>query len=103
MHNDISPDHVLVDPSDGALVGLIDFADAMCGDPVLDLAGLVGWAGFGFCEQVLDAYTLPIDDEVGARLRWASRTLGLIWLGECEGGDDLARHQAWVRRSFEDA
>jgi aminoglycoside phosphotransferase (APT) family kinase protein len=37
-HNDLQADHVLVDPSSGRLLGLVDFADARTADPLLDLA-----------------------------------------------------------------
>jgi aminoglycoside phosphotransferase (APT) family kinase protein len=37
-HNDLQADHVLVDPSSGRLLGVVDFADARTADPLLDLA-----------------------------------------------------------------
>jgi aminoglycoside phosphotransferase (APT) family kinase protein len=37
-HNDLQADHVLVAPSSGRLVGVVDFADARTADPLLDLA-----------------------------------------------------------------
>jgi Ser/Thr protein kinase RdoA (MazF antagonist) len=42
IHNDICPDHLIVDPGTGRLTGLIDFTDAMVGEPVLDFAGPSG-------------------------------------------------------------
>jgi aminoglycoside phosphotransferase (APT) family kinase protein len=42
VHNDICPDHLIVDPRTGRLNGVIDFTDAMVGDPLLDFVGLVG-------------------------------------------------------------
>lgn len=36
VHNDICPDHLIVDPSTGRLAGIIDFTDAMLGDPLVD-------------------------------------------------------------------
>lgn len=36
LHRDLSPGHVLYDPSDGRLTGVIDFGDVALGDPARD-------------------------------------------------------------------
>jgi aminoglycoside 2''-phosphotransferase len=45
VHNDLGPEHVLLDESTGAPCGLIDFEDATVGDPAVDVAPLVGTLG----------------------------------------------------------
>jgi Ser/Thr protein kinase RdoA (MazF antagonist) len=39
LHGDFTARHVFVDPTSGAITGLIDFGDRMAGMPVWDLAG----------------------------------------------------------------
>ncbi len=56
IHADCSGDHLLA-YADGALTGVIDWADAMIGDPVLDFAALLDDYGAPFLEAVLPAYT----------------------------------------------
>lgn len=101
VHGDICPDHVIVDPVTGELHGLIDFADAMVGDPVLDFVGLVPLGGAGFVADVVSHYPHPLDDGFWDRLAWLSRTLTLRWLADAiaEGGD-VAKHVRWVERAF---
>ena len=98
IYNDLGPDHVLVDPSTGALTGLIDFDDAMAGDPVIDFASVVGWGGYAFAEAMLDHYPLPTDPAFRDRLRWCARTLHLAWL--VEDDHDIPKHQRWLARAF---
>lgn len=45
IHNDLGPEHVLLDPSTGGPTGLIDFEDASVGDPAVDLAPLAAALG----------------------------------------------------------
>ena len=102
IHNDICPDHLIVDPGAGRLVGLIDFTDAMVGEPVLDFVGLIGVGGYGFINQVADHYDLPLGDGFAAKLQWLSRVLTLTWLAETAAEDaaDVAKHLSWVARAF---
>lgn len=103
-HNDIFPHHVLVDRN-GRLAGIIDFADAMAGDPVGDFVGLVCLGGYAFVREILDHYDMPVDEGFEARLHWTSHVLHLHWLAEADDTDDpddVAKHLGWVRRAFED-
>jgi aminoglycoside phosphotransferase (APT) family kinase protein len=102
IHNDICPEHLLADPGTGRLTGLIDFTDAMVGDPVLDFTGLIGVGGRGFIDRVAARYTLPLDDGFGARLGWLTRTLTLTWLAEAADGDpaSVPKLLTWVARAF---
>jgi aminoglycoside phosphotransferase (APT) family kinase protein len=105
IHNDICPDHLLVDPDTGRLTGLIDFTDAMVGDPVLDFTGLIGIGGYRFIGQVAARYDLPLDDGFGARLEWLARVLTLTWLAEAAADNPwyIPKHRSWVARAFQSA
>jgi aminoglycoside phosphotransferase (APT) family kinase protein len=102
IHNDICPDHLLVDPATGRLSGLIDFADAMVGEIVLDFVGLIGIAGYEFIGRVAASYELPLGESFDAKLSWLARTLTLTWLAEAarDDPDSVAKHLSWVARAF---
>lgn len=40
LHGDLSMQHILIDESGGTLTGIIDWSDAMLGDPCEDIAGV---------------------------------------------------------------
>jgi phosphotransferase family enzyme len=102
IHNDICPDHLIVDPATGRLTGLIDFTDAVVGPPVLDFVGLIGLGGYAFIGQVAAHYDLPTPAGFGDQLRWLARTLTLRWLAEAAADSpaDIPRHQGWVAAAF---
>lgn len=102
IHNDICPDHLLVDQDTGRLTGLIDFTDAMVGDPVLDFVGLIGICGRAFIEQVLASYDRPLGEAFAAKLHWLTRVLSLTWLAEAvaDHPDDVPKHLKWVGQAF---
>jgi aminoglycoside phosphotransferase (APT) family kinase protein len=102
IHNDICPDHVIVDPDTGRLNGLIDFGDAMAGDPVLDFVGLIGIDGYPFIGRAAASYDLPLGDSFGARLEWLCRVLTLTWLADAAAHDrpSIGKHVSWVARAF---
>lgn len=104
IHNDICPDHLLVDPATGRLTGLIDFTDAMVGEVVLDFVGLIGIAGYEFIGQVAGIYELPLGGSFMAKLGWLARTLTLIWLADAAQNDHdaIPKHLSWVTRAFGD-
>ena len=102
IHNDICPDHLIVDAGTGRLNGLIDFTDAMVGDPALDFAGLIGLGGYRFIDRVVAGYDLPLADGFGAKLEWLSRVLTLTWLAEAAAYDPagVGKLLSWVIRAF---
>jgi aminoglycoside phosphotransferase (APT) family kinase protein len=102
IHNDICAEHLIVDPGTGRLTGLIDFTDAMAGDPVLDFAGLITVGGYGFIGRVAAGYDLPLGDGFPARLEWLCRVLTLTWLAEAAADDPagVPSHLSWVDRAF---
>jgi len=68
VHGDLGPEHLLTD-SEGALVAVIDWGDALLSDPALDLA--VGYFAGGerLFDEVLLHYTGGIDTGLPARAR----------------------------------
>ena len=102
IHNDICPDHLIADASTGRLNALIDFTDAMVGDPVVDFVGLIGLGGYPFIHRVAAAYDLPLGDGFGAKLGWLSRVLSLTWLADAvaDDPDSVGKHLSWVRSAF---
>lgn len=65
VHGDLGLEHILVDPDTATLTGVIDFADAMIGDPAIDF--VVVHAAFG--EAPLAGYDLPADETLLTRAR----------------------------------
>lgn len=103
IHNDICPDHLIVDPHTGRLSGLVDFTDAIVGEPVQDFVGLVGLGGRRFIDQVAAFYELPLGDGFDAQLEWLSRVLTLTWLAEAatQDLDGVPKHLSWVAYAFD--
>lgn len=102
IHNDICPDHLIVDPDTGRLVGLIDFTDALIGDVVLDFVGLIGIGGYPFIRQVVENYDLVLGEKFEEELIWLTRTLTLKWLADAAINDsgDIPKHLSWVKYAF---
>ena len=105
IHNDICPDHIITSTRTGRLTGLIDFTDAMAGEPVLDFVGLIGIGGYEFIGQVMDGYRLGLGRGFTGKLEWLARTLTLRWLAEAAGAagptdDDIRKLRSWVERAF---
>jgi len=70
VHNDLWPEHVLLDPGSGQVSGVIDWADAVIGDPARDFSCLFAWFGEGWLEEVLASYSGDPDSGVMARSRY---------------------------------
>jgi aminoglycoside phosphotransferase (APT) family kinase protein len=102
IHNDICADHLIADPGTGRLTGLIDFTDALAGDPVHDFAGLITVGGYRFVSQVAASYTLPLGKGFPATLAWLCRVLTLTWLAEAADHDPVSvpAHLSWVARAL---
>jgi aminoglycoside phosphotransferase (APT) family kinase protein len=105
LHNDVCPDHLLVNPARGLLSGLVDFSDAALGDPALDFANLCSWLGRAFIRELWRWYDAPGDAQFERRITFYARALSLLWLGDAARrgeASDLAKHRRWVRRAFQD-
>jgi aminoglycoside phosphotransferase (APT) family kinase protein len=68
VHCDLGPEHVLV--TDGAVSGVIDWADARVADPALDFAWLLHGLGGQFASALLDAYDGELDATFLERARF---------------------------------
>ncbi len=104
-HNDLCADHVLVDPATGRLAGIIDFADAMVGDPVLDFVGLLTVGDRPFVAQVLRHYPLPAADDFQVTFDWLARVLTLRWLADAvvDNPGRVEAQRGSVERAFDRA
>ena len=104
IHNDICPDHLIVDPHSGRLTGIIDFSDTTVADPVLDMVGLIGLGGYEFIAEVLSSYDLELGEDFADRLIWLARTLTLAWLAEAAIHDrpGIPKHVGWVTAALAD-
>ncbi len=56
VHSDLTCAHLLLDLDGYRLGGVLDFGDAIIGDPAVDFAGLVGAYGTEFAWRVVEAY-----------------------------------------------
>lgn len=61
LHGDLKPPHVFAD--EGRFVGIIDWGDAACGDPLYDLARF-SLAGAEALTTLLTGYGLDLDDDL---------------------------------------
>jgi aminoglycoside phosphotransferase (APT) family kinase protein len=101
IHQDLSPEHLLADPQTGRLTGIIDWTDAMLGDPARDFVFLVGWRGWPFTEGVLRHYQVPLDPGFRDRLSFMARLLTPIWLALAyERGTDVEKMTSWLHNAY---
>jgi aminoglycoside phosphotransferase (APT) family kinase protein len=77
LHDDLGGEHVLLDPEDGTVAAVIDWADASVGDPALDYAGLVGWLGEDFARRALDAASIAYDEDDLVRARFFATAVAI--------------------------
>ena len=70
LHADWSPGHILYDPDTRTIVGIIDFGDAVVGDPAYDLRRLYEEYGEAFIGVFLRYYPHNDTDNLMAKLRF---------------------------------
>jgi aminoglycoside phosphotransferase (APT) family kinase protein len=101
IHQDLSPEHVLVDPASGQLTGILDWTDVILGDPARDFVFLVAWRGWSYVEQVLKHYPRVVDDGFRSRLDFMARLLTITWLGYAHlRGTEVEKLTGWVHHAF---
>jgi aminoglycoside phosphotransferase (APT) family kinase protein len=101
IHQDLSPEHLLVDPSTGRLTGILDWTDAIIGDAARDFVFLVAWRGWDFAEEVMRAYPHPLDPGFRDRLRFMTRVLTVVWLGySYERRTEVEKLTGWVHNAY---
>ena len=100
-HNDLSPDHMVVDPSTGRLVGILDWTSTALGDAARDFVSFATVGGWCLVERVLAHYPVAVDGGFRERLRYMARFLSVMWLGEARlNGGDVRKHVTWVEQTF---
>jgi aminoglycoside 2''-phosphotransferase len=70
IHADLSGEHILFDPANRSISGIIDWEDATVGDPALDFTGLLGDYGRNLTLQVLASYDGAADEGIVSRARF---------------------------------
>lgn len=103
IHQDLSPEHLLVDPAMGQVTGILDWTDAMLGDAARDFVFLVAWRGWSFAEDVLRNYPHEVDAGFRDRLRFMARLLTPVWLGLAhQRGTEVEKLTTWVHNAYEE-
>ncbi len=69
LHSDLSAEHILLSADGNRVEAIIDWTDAVTGDPAHDFAGLWVWQGQPFVEQVLEHYAGAMDADFRQRIR----------------------------------
>ena len=77
IHRDLASYHILYDPSQGCLAGIIDFGTAGAGDPASDWACLINTYGESFVRRMHATY--PLDQATLDRARFLAGALELEW------------------------
>lgn len=101
IHNDICPDHVLLEPGQRRITALLDFGDAALGDPALDFVMLPAWLGPAGTRAALASYEPKRDADFEKRIAFLARATSLTWLHDAHlQGADVSKHRLWVHRAF---
>ena len=79
VHDDLSGDHIYA-REDGSLSGVIDFADAVIGDPAADFFGMTWDFSRPFLRRVFDHYGGPADEGFWRRIDFYDDMAGLFSL-----------------------
>lgn len=104
IHNDLCPDHLLIDPATGRLIGLIDFSDAALGDPAIDFAPLYDCRGWDLILEVSSWYDESCDPQFELRVRSFARILSPEWLADAARKGhkpDILKYLRCVQRAFQ--
>jgi aminoglycoside phosphotransferase (APT) family kinase protein len=92
VHNDLYLEHVLIDPRSGSVCGVIDWSDAVIGDPALDFAVLCNARREIHMERVLQHYERGDDTSLARRARYLAACMAVrnVVQGEALGHHELA-------------
>ena len=97
IHNDLSPEHFLVDPEAGTITGVIDWEDAAIGDPVSDFITLPFWIGWENTLRLCESYSRCLDPGFIQRLKYGSKLTSLAWLfDEAQRSNDLLAQISFI-------
>ena len=78
IHGDLACYHLLYDPEEIALTGVIDFGVAGMGDPATDLASLLQTYWASFVHRMLISY--PEASDILPRARFYAQAIELQWV-----------------------
>jgi len=95
-HNDLFIEHVLLHPGSGRISAIIDWSDAVIGEPALDFGALYSWLGAKRVQHVLASYSRPVDEQVLLRARYLAACRALRDIAQ---GRDAARPD-WAEIGF---
>ena len=73
VHQDLMPHHVLYEKTKGQVAGVIDWTDAVIGDPAIDFACLVEGFGDEFVDRVIEHYDGDVNETFKQRARFYSK------------------------------
>lgn len=76
-HNDLGTEHIIVDPTDLRITGIIDWGDAAVTDPARDLGLVLRDLGPDALEAALRTYDAPADAGLVERARFYARCCAL--------------------------
>ena len=97
VHNDLTPENILLNSEKRTVAGVIDWEDGAFGDPVSDFVTLPFWIGWENTFKVCDSYSLAIDDTFLSRLEHKSKLASVSWLYyEVQRSDDLSSYFSYV-------
>ena len=84
VHNDLWAEHILIDPCTGGVRGIIDWGDAVIGDPAIDLGAIYAWRGKKGLNDLLAHYSVTLDPDAIDRARYLATCLAIrnISLGQ---------------------
>lgn len=101
LHNDICPEHILLEPGRRRITALLDFGDACLGDAALDFVMLPAWLGPAGTKATLASYEPERDAGFEQRIAYLGRVTSLTSLHDAHlQGADVTKHRQWVQRAF---
>jgi aminoglycoside 2''-phosphotransferase len=97
IHNDLASYHILFDPVERRISGVIDFGVAEVGDPAADLAQIINNHGESFLRRMLPVY--PEIAAALARARFRAGVIELWWLLQGLRTNDLSWFMVHIGRA----
>lgn len=76
-HNDLGDEHIVMADDGRTVSGIIDWSDAVLGDPARDLALLALDFGPAVLDRILEGYAAPTDPGVRRRALWFAAHAGV--------------------------
>lgn len=103
VHQDLTLKHILLDPHNHSLAGIIDWTGLAITDPSVDFLYLWVWRGDEFVRDVLAHYTCEIDAAFPSRVRYLGICLAIAQIADAIEADDeqkLASSSGALTRTF---